>query len=329
MIFFRELTCQVGPGRFPDIMQQGYTGPQLYLPPITDNVLRLILVLIAAFFLESIAATFFYASGPLSGQSGLMAAHALFYGGSGYGDGFHPAQLITHVLLVPTGFGGLLPLLFNGLLLYFFGSELERQWGSHHFLRFVLYTTLGGIVAALLARLIPDVVQRGFAGQEAPLTAIMVSYAMLWPERKILLFFFIPIKVRYAVFGGLLIYALISVFSGQLEVLIQMSGGALAGTLFLYYYARRGTKAAEQDYYSSRSSSAPGSRLTQKKEPDWNERWNDFKKKRRLKNKQAEIDRRIEMKNEVDRLLEKISKEGMDSLSRKEKVFLDKASKEF
>ena len=55
----------------------------------------------------------------------------------------------------------------------------------------------------------------------------------------------------------------------------------------------------------------------------------DRKKKKRLKKKQEEIDRRISMKEEVDRLLEKISRDGMDSLSRKEKAFLDKASREF
>ena len=57
-------------------------------------------------------------------------------------------------------------------------------------------------------------------------------------------------------------------------------------------------------------------------------RLEEQKKKKRLDKKRKEIERRIEMKEEVDRLLEKISREGMDSLSRKEKTFLDKASKE-
>lgn len=34
------------------------------------------------------------------------------------------------------------------------------------------------------------------------------------------------------------------------------------------------------------------------------------------------------MKEELDRILEKISKEGMHSLTKEEKKFLDKASKE-
>jgi hypothetical protein len=41
-----------------------------------------------------------------------------------------------------------------------------------------------------------------------------------------------------------------------------------------------------------------------------------------------EILRRIEMKEELDRILEKISREGMNSLTKEEKKFLDKASKE-
>lgn len=53
------------------------------------------------------------------------------------------------------------------------------------------------------------------------------------------------------------------------------------------------------------------------------------RRKRRLEKKRKQIEQRIDMKYEVDRLLEKISKEGMSSLTRKERAFLDRASKEF
>ncbi len=108
-------------------------------------------------------------------------------------------------------------------------------------------------------------------------------------------------------------------FQGGPVAFIQYSGGALAGIIFLYYYARVG---GQYSMYTGNSSSQQS--LFRIKE-----RWQNYFRQKRLKEKQEEINRRIEIKAEVDYLLEKISKEGIRSLSSKEKKFLDHASKEF
>ena len=307
-------------------MGPGNTGISFYLPPITDNALRLIFVLLLSFLLQWFAATFFY----IGGWESLFLYHSLFYHGSGFAE-LHPAQLISHLFLMQGGLSGLLDLFFMGLLLYFFGSELERQWGGHNFLKFFLVTTIGGVIGACLMRLIPGMVRVGFYGLTAPLTAILVAYAMLWPNRKVLLFFVIPVRIKMVLLVGGALYALLSIVSGQFEVLISMTSGALSASLFLYYYARKGMKkrSAETSWSSRASSASPAYIVTQTRSPSLKERIAARKKKRRLEKKQAEIDRRIAMKEEVDRLLEKISKEGMDSLTHKEKRFLDQASKLF
>ena len=166
------------------------------------------------------------------------------------------------------------------------------------------------------------------------IAGMLLAYAVIWPDRQVLLFFVIPVKMKWLILG-LFAFVFLFALGGSFETVVLYSGGALAGALYLFYHARRGRVMAESGFRyegSTRSSSVSGGIGDRSKEKKsgglfgWLE---DRKKKKRLKKKQEEIDRRISMKEEVDRLLEKISRDGMDSLSRKEKAFLDKASREF
>lgn len=283
--------------------------------------MRLIALLITAFLLQAIATTFFYpiAGSPLSGNADFFRHHALHFNAL-----FHPAQLLTHFLVQPPGLSGLLGLLlYQCLTLWFFGSELERSWGSHYFLKFFLFGLLGGLALGSLVAFLPEG-NFPYYGIYAGIAAMLTAYAMLWPERQVYIYFIIPVKMKWLV----PVILILGLFGGW-QMLLQNCGGALAGALFVYYYARRGRSSDTTDShnYSDRASStgyATGGRTK-----GIRARFEEYRKKKRLEKKQAEINQRIEMKEEVDRLLEKISREGMDSLSRKEKSFLDKASREF
>jgi len=286
-------------------MAQRYTTQQAYIPPVTDGVFRLLVVFCAAFIIEKIAFRFDYSAYPLILQ---------------FGPEFHPTQIFTHVFLNGSGLGtgmllnDILHLFFQMIVIWSFGGELERLWGTYNFLRFFYVGILGGILMGALVHLIfvPSVIPGiRLYGCSAGIAAVMAGYAMLWPDRQVLFFFVIPLRVKWLIIILFVLYALF----GNNDQIALLSGGALAGSLFILYYAKKGKMHSNRDY------EAPAKPLR--------ERWQDYRKKRRLKKKQAEINRRIEMKNEVDRLLEKISKQGMDSLSRKEKRFLDSASKEF
>ncbi|WP_000330081.1 DUF6576 domain-containing protein, partial [Leptospira interrogans] len=54
-----------------------------------------------------------------------------------------------------------------------------------------------------------------------------------------------------------------------------------------------------------------------------------YLQKRKMKKWQEEMNRKIHVREEVDQLLDKISKSGMNSLSRKEKKFLKEASSKY
>ena len=276
-------------------------------PRATDNVFRILALFVASFFVQWLASTFFYgpkANFQLASQTTLQ-----------FSQNFEIWQLFTHPFFHPSTAlpWALLELLFGGLVLYFFGSELERTWGSHNFLKYFLSGILGAILFGLFVSFIPgqSYMYYGLAGGNA---AVLTAYAMFWPDRQILFMFFIPMKMKWFI---LILFALLALPGGGAK-LVQYSGGALAGAFFLYYYARKGggySVYAKEGLFTRTISGLRG-------------RWEQHKRKHRLQAKQEEIERRIAIKTKVDHLLDKISKEGMDSLSSKEKKFLDAASKE-
>ncbi len=273
--------------------------PGLARPPITDNALRLVLVFSAAFVIERLFALVTHAS---------VDSLALRFG-----PGFAPLTLLTH----PFAFGAFLPwggllfLFFECLVLWMFGGELEQEWGRHNFLKLFLLGLAAGVLFGFAASWFLPIVVYGFG---AGTSAVLAAYAMIWPDRQALLFFVIPIRMKWLV---LVIFVMLLLTDFQNQFL-PMLGGALAGALFVYYYARRGRQSATVAGRVGGSAAAGGVVGV----------FQEKLRKRRLARKQAEIDRRIEMKAEVDRLLEKISKDGIRSLSRKERRFLDRASTE-
>ncbi|MCB1303846.1 MAG: rhomboid family intramembrane serine protease [Leptospiraceae bacterium] len=296
-------------------------GSQISVPPVSQGVLRLLVLFVTAFVLEVIA-----------GFMGINAVPLALH----FGQNFHPAQILTHIFVSDPGpnapfFSKFMSVLFDGIILYGFGTQLEMLWGRRHFLRYFLICLLGGLATWGLVHLF---ISGDFPiwGYSAGISGMLIAFAVIWPDRQILFMFVIPLRMKWLI----LILLVMLIALGQLQGLILYSGGALAGALYLFYHARRGRVMAENPrgfQGSTRSSSISGGigaqHLHEKESGGITGWWKDRQKKKRLRKKQEEIDRRISMKEEVDRLLQKISEEGMDSLTRKEKAFLDQASREF
>ena len=287
-------------------MQSRWNTQTYHIPPISENVFRLIVIFTAAYFIEVLGKL-----GKFQTTVTMIEGLALHFG-----PGFQPAQILTHIFLHNSyGLGGFIDFLFKMIILWSFGSDLERTWGSYKFITFFLSGLLGGILLTGLLSLtiLPGIPVMGFG---AGMAAVMVGYAMLWPDREVLFFFVFPMKMKWLV---LFIFILMAI-SGAERTIIQYSGGALSAAGFLFYYVRKGRL---YSYNYGPKTAANKDSL------DPVEKFKLYLKKQRLKKKQEEINKRINMKDEVDRILEKISKEGMNSLSKKEKEFLDQASREF
>jgi membrane associated rhomboid family serine protease len=122
-------------------------------------------------------------------------------------------------------------LLFNMLLLYFFGGDLDKFLGRARFLILYLGGALtGGAAAALF--LPPGTV---VLGASAALYALLTAFYFYFPETEILVWFVLPVKLRVVLLVLLAVSLFYSVFGSTDGVahLAHLGGMAFA---FLYVF---------------------------------------------------------------------------------------------
>ena len=96
-------------------------------------------------------------------------------------------RLVTYILLPTTG--NVFFLAISLYFYYFIGKTMENQWGTFRFNLFYL----SGVVLTDLAALI-----FGFNASIGNLNlSLMLAFATLYPENQVLLFYIIPIKMKY------------------------------------------------------------------------------------------------------------------------------------
>lgn len=125
-------------------------------------------------------------------------------------------RLFTFVL-VPFSGGGPLSVVLGIYFTWFVGSALEREWGDFRYTVYLLSGVLGTVLGCLLT---------GVTASTYCLSlSLLLAFAMLYPEVQLLLFFVIPIRVKY--FG--IFAAVLWVFSflgaslpGKLDYLLSM-----------------------------------------------------------------------------------------------------------
>ncbi len=132
-------------------------------------------------------------------------------------------------------------ILFNMLILWMFGVELERQWRTRFFVKYYFVTGVGAGLLSIAAALLPFEAARAtylsnIIGASGALYGLLLAYAMYYPNRPILMFLFFPVPAKYfvAILGAI---AFIMSFEG---------GGSVAATTHLgglvigYLYLRNG-----------------------------------------------------------------------------------------
>lgn len=85
-------------------------------------------------------------------------------------------------------------ILFNMLFLWWFGQDVEDMYGPREFLVFYLTAAvLGGVAFLLYSMSHPEA--RFCIGASGAVTAVLVLCALHYPNRRILLWFFVPIPI--------------------------------------------------------------------------------------------------------------------------------------
>ena len=146
---------------------------------------------------------------------------------------FMPWQLATYAFL----HGGLMHLAFNMYGLWMFGSELERVWGPRRMAIFYGVSVLAAAAAQLLvSTLIGNTAPT--VGASGGLFGLLVGFAMLFPQRRILLLI-PPIPMPAWVFVTL--YGVIELtlgVTGSASGVAHFAhlGGLLGGWLVIRYW---------------------------------------------------------------------------------------------
>lgn len=139
----------------------------------------------------------------------------------------YPGLQLWRLLTYPIVVGSILTLLFDLVVLWSFGSELEAEWGSRGHALFLLMATLSGGLLGLAATLLVPA-GLGGAGLGGVLTAVILAWMLLGPSRPANFFGIFPMTRR-----AFAIVAIVLVVFSQLEqthsILLALPG--LAFTL--------------------------------------------------------------------------------------------------
>lgn len=150
---------------------------------------------------------------------------------------FKPHQFITYIFM----HGGWSHILFNMFGVYIFGQVLEQVWGPKRYLIFYILTGLGAALAqyiimhfeitSFLQKVNDEIAspllnsedrtylidlkyeylnRNVIVGASGSLFGLLAGFGMLFPNRELYLYFFIPIKAKWLV----IMYGAFEIFSG-------------------------------------------------------------------------------------------------------------------
>jgi membrane associated rhomboid family serine protease len=181
--------------------------------------------------------------------------------------------------------GSIWHVLINMFVLWMFGSELERLWGKEHFLKFYFVT---GVGAGLVTMIIGLNSTTPIVGASGAVYGVLLAYGLTYPNRTVYLYGIIPIKSLWFVIG-IGIIAFMSSFDNvsQISHLTHLSGMVI-GYLML------------------------------KRPVRFNDLWFSIRKRTleyKIKHEEKKVSQHQAIEREIDGILDKINREGFDSLT--------------
>ena len=222
---------------------------QFQAPPLT-KINKIILITTGCCFL---IASILKAIGAVSLVQILgLSADGLFHG------------LVYKLITYPFVEIQLMNFIFNGLIVWFIGSELESSWGQKIYIRFLLLTVIGaGLLYSLLGLIFfygTPVYFAGLHGLSGINFALLIAYSMLYPDRQMAFMMIFPMKAKTFCWILVGIEAYLAVFNS-----LQSSWGHLLAMamsfLIIRFQSNPLIKRALQSSWSHRSKVKKGKHL--------------------------------------------------------------------
>lgn len=257
---------------------------------MTPWVLRIIIANVVVFFLQSVV------------PGGLMEfalVPALAW--------MRPWTLVTYMFL----HGGLGHIFFNMLVLYFFGPMLEARLGSRHFLRLYFVSGLsGGLLSIAFTPFGQAVIP--IIGASGAVFGVQLGFAYFWPRQRIYIWGILPIEARWLVviMTALALWGGFMGAGGGIAHFAHL-GGFVGGFLYLKWMEHR-QQAPLREWRSRGAPARPKVESSGQAMARWS---------RIRRDDLHEVNR-----DELDRILDKISASGLGSLTAGEREFLDRFS---
>lgn len=227
--------------------------------------------------------------------------------------------------------GGFWHLALNMYALYLFGPRLEEAWGTRRFLRFYAFCALAGLLAH--AALVRD--GGTLFGSSAPVFGVMIAHAITWPTDEVFVLGVIPMRVWTTVWTMIAVNVGIGIYlsdsSGlRFDYLVHL-GGAVGGWGFM-----RTPGAPSLEQLRQRVSRVPDAEEPPRPIPRSQPRGRDrddtdeiVQRSRAMMARQSSAPRASGAKpvggsrEELNRVLDKISALGIESLTAEERRTLE------
>ncbi|MBR6943520.1 MAG: rhomboid family intramembrane serine protease [Fibrobacter sp.] len=205
---------------------------------------------------------------------------------------------------------------FNMLMLWMFGSEVAEWMGTRHFTSMYFFC---GIFAALFSfgMCLLGLTNNPIIGASGALMGIFVAYYKFFPDRMILMFFIIPMRIKHAMW---VMIALDIFFANSGDMIAHFAhlGGVVAGFIYMALYQNSPNNSLlsglsrlfsrKTENYSGRSSNRRSGE-------------NDASEPEVLEGEVFYVDEQKRM----DDILRKVEREGIQSLTESEREFLLRA----
>lgn len=210
--------------------------------------------------------------------------------------------------------GSFMHLLMNLLLLFIFGPAVEMRMGGPRFAAYYFTCGLGGAITHLLIS--GFTTPHPMIGASAAVLGVALAFALYWPNEPIHIFPLpVPIKVKWLV-AFLVVLDLIAARYGAQDGVAHFAhlGGFLFGYIFL--------RSQENVVRRAQSMVSRERRPATPVRPRPKEAVGAVRRENEVAEPKESTDY-----DEIDRVLEKISNTGLDSLTPEELSLLDQASR--
>ena len=199
---------------------------------------------------------------------------------------------------------GFMHILFNMLVLFFFGPRLEARLGGRQFL--TLYF-VSGIAAALVS--VPFTPHVPIVGASGAIFGVLVGFARFWPREHVYIWGILPIESRWLV---------------ALAVAVSLYLGVTGSASGIAHFAHLGGIAGGFLYLKWMDWRSPARKFKKKAAPPPAAAFGtaDLDRWRRIRREDIHPLNR----EELDRILDKIGTEGIGSLTADERSFLERFS---